>query len=437
MGGSPQDFFIPPLMPPTGGLPKSILMKSSKSRPLFSRASLMVAAALLAVAAPKPARAANLTWNQVNNNTYTWTNTSNWSGGSGLPDDIGDIANLNVNILADNTITLDSNVTLATLNIGDSVGGSAFIIQPGVFTLPGLLPLGQSPTSTAGVLVFDSIGTAPVSLNKSGTGVSDQISAQIYFNDALTITAAAGKIQLSGGLRSGLSDITFDGAGEVEVSANQIITAGNVIKNGTGIFRLGTASTYGGSTIINAGSLVTNGANVLPARTVLSVASGAVFDVNGNDQSVGSVTGAGAIRNNSSSTTGRTFTFGRDDASTTFLGTFGATTAARLGVAKIGAGTFTFAPSAVSNYTGTTSVQGGTFVLDFANSGAATSLMAVSPLTLQSGSFTLRGRAGLAVAQTLGTFTAGLGGGVLSVIPGDTTLTRLTLGGLALSATST
>ncbi|MFZ9400857.1 MAG: autotransporter-associated beta strand repeat-containing protein, partial [Opitutales bacterium] len=411
-------------------------MKSSKSRPLFSRASLMVAAALLAVGTPKPAKAANLTWNQANNNTYSWINSANWSGGTGYPDAIGDVANLNVNILGTNTITLDTNVTLAALNIGDATGGDAFIIQSGVVAQPGILPLaGQSVNVGAGSIVMDALGNAPVTITKSGTGVTDEISALVYFNDALTITAT-GKVRFSGGLRSGQSEIVIAGAGEVEVSAGGFITGGNLVKNDAGIFRLGSTSSHSGATTINAGSLVANAANVLPNRTALTVAAGATLNLNNNSQVIGSLAGAGLVTNPGGTAT--TLTIGRADTSSTFSGQFTSTTAAaNLLLTKQGSGVFTFSPSVASTYTGATTVQGGAFVLDFANSGALQSLLAATPVTIQSGRFTMVGRAGLASSQTLGGFTAGQGGGVLSVVAGDTSLTRLALGGLTVSTSST
>ncbi|MBM3869087.1 MAG: hypothetical protein FJ384_09195, partial [Verrucomicrobia bacterium] len=411
-------------------------MKSSKSRPLFSRASLMVAAALLAVAAPKPAKAANLTWSQANTNTYSWINAANWSGGTGYPDDLGDVANLNVNILGANTITLDTNVTLGALNIGDATGADAFIIQAGVVAQPGILPLaGQSVNVGAGSIVMDALGVAPVSITKTGAGVTDEIAALIYFNDALTITASTGKIRLSGGLRSGQSQIDITGAGEVEISAGGFITGGNVVKSGTGILRLGTGSAYSGETIINEGSLILSAANVVPDRSRLTVGATATFNLNNNAETIGSLSGSGLVTNTGGSA--QTLTIGRDDLSSTFTGRFTATTAANLVLTKIGDGVFTFAPSAPSTYTGATNVQGGEFRLDFVNSGTNASLMAASPLTLQSGGlFTLVGRAGFAASQTLGAFTAGTGGGVLSVVAGDTNLTTLTLGALAFGAST-
>ena len=101
----------------------------------------MVAAALLAVGSPPTARAANFTWNKANTDTYSWINPANWTAGAGFPDAIGDIANLNNNIAGTNTITLDANITLAGINIGDATGSDQFLIQQGIIANPSILPL--------------------------------------------------------------------------------------------------------------------------------------------------------------------------------------------------------------------------------------------------------------------------------------------------------
>ena len=393
----------------------------------------MVAAALLAVGVPKPAKAANFTWTQSNTDTYSWINAANWSGDAGIPDGIGDIANLTFNIGGTNTINLDANVTLSALNIGDSTGSDQYRIQSGVIANPSILPLAFQGSSTgAGSLVFDGVGSTPVTITKTGTGTLDEIAALVYFNDNLTITStnALGRITFSAGLRSGQSNITFAGAGTTNIVTGALITGGNVIKTGSGVLLFSTGNnSYGGATLVNEGTLRAGAGNILPNRSPLTVAAGATFDLNNAGQLVGSLSGAGFVLN-SSGTSASTFTFGRDDTSTTFTGTFSAPTANRLNVTKLGGGTFTFAPSVASNYTGATTLQGGTFLLDFANSGALTSLMGNSALTLQGGSiFTMRGRAGLAATQTLGTVAVNWNGGVISVIPGDTNLTRLNLAG--------
>ena len=398
----------------------------------------MVAAALLAVGTPKPAKAANLTWTQsgINPTTgeYSWINPVSWSGDIGTPDAIGDIANLTFNINGTNTINLDANITLTALNIGDSSGSDQYRIQAGVIANPSILPLaGQGSSTGAGSLVFDGVGSAPVTITKTGTGTADEIAALVYFNDDLTITSAnaLGRITFSGGLRSGQSNITFAGIGTTNVVTGALITGGNVIKTGAGVLLFSTGNnSYGGATLVNEGTLRAQAGNILPNRSPLTVAAGAIFDINNAGQTVGSLSGAGSVQN-SSGTAASTFTFGRDDTSTTFTGTFSAPTPNRLNLTKLGAGTFTFAPTANSNYLGTTTLQGGTFLLDFASSGSLASVMGASPLTFQGGSstFTMRGRAGFSAAQPLGAVTINQSGGVISVIAGDTNVTRLNLGG--------
>ena len=393
----------------------------------------MVAAALLAVGSPTPARAANFTWNKVDSETYSWIAPSNWTALAGFPDDLGDVANLNNNILGDNTITLNANVTLSTLNIGDAVGANSFIIQAGVIAHPGILPLAAETVNTGvGSIVMDAAGSAGVAINKTGIG-TDEIAALVTFNDALTITASAGQLILSGGLRSGLSDITFAGAGTTEVKTTTLVTGGNVVKNDAGTLLFSLANTYSGSTLVNAGTLRAGVTNVLPGRTSLVVASGATFDVNGTAQSIGSLSGAGTVLNSSASTSTATITIGRADTNAVFTGTI----PGRIAVTKVGVGNFVLRPSAASTYAGTTTVQGGTFELDFASAGTLTSLLnPASALTLASGDFTLRGLAGLDVAQTLGNVTVNQSGGTISVLAGGTTLTRLALGTLAFGSAS-
>jgi fibronectin-binding autotransporter adhesin len=416
-------------------------MKSSKSRPLFSRASLMVAAALLAVAAPRPAKAANLTWNQVGGGIdYSWINTANWTGGTGIPDGIGDVAQLGVNLSGDQTLNLDANITLSTLNIGDTVGASTFTINTGINRLPGILALAQ-PAGFQGVgsIVLDAPGIASaVAINKSGAG-NDTINTLIYFNDPLTVTAnGAGTITFSAGMRSGQSDVIYTGASgsRINLTGGAVITGGDFIKEGAGTLNLATVSTYSGATIVRDGVLIA-GSNAFPARSPLTLLAPATLNLNGQTGvTFGSITGAGLITNLNAATTVAVLTFGRDESSTLFTGQIQpriAGESGRVSITKLGAGTFTFAPSVASTYTGATNIQGGKFVLDFANSGALTSLMAATPLTFSAGSiFELKGRAALGVAQTVGAVTVNQGGAKIAVVPGDATaVTRLTLAGLA------
>ncbi|PAZ05369.1 MAG: hypothetical protein CAK86_03900, partial [Opitutia bacterium AMD-G1] len=294
----------------------------------------MVAAALLAVAAPDTARAANYTWNNVNSGTFDWNKSANWtSAGSGFPDLMrvtsplgstpGDVANLTNNIEGDNLILLNANISLDQLNIGDPVGGSQFLIQAGTIAHPGLFPLfftsgaGQpNPGLAAGSLVFGSAAsTSPVAIVKTGIGAADEINALVYFNSALTITstAQAGKLTFSGGLRSGLSSITFTGAGTTLIKSVTLTTGGDLIKEGSGTLEVNIGLAHAGATLINAGLLRATAGNILPTRAAVTVAAGAAYDVNNRSQVIGSLSGFGQIRN--SSTSAQSFQIGRNDTS--------------------------------------------------------------------------------------------------------------------------
>ena len=140
----------------------------------------MVAAALLGVAVsstPK-AQAANLTWSQTAVSTYSWTDSANW-GGAGFPNAIGDVANLSGALAGAQTVNLNAIITLGELNFGAT---EPILGAPG-YTLA---------AGTNGLLILDDTDGA-VSINKlNGSPSGDTISADIQFNDALTISNNSG-----------------------------------------------------------------------------------------------------------------------------------------------------------------------------------------------------------------------------------------------------
>mgnify|MGYP003901464795 CR=1 FL=1 len=309
----------------------------------------MVAAALLGgvLATAQQAQAANLTWSQTAVNTYSWTDSANW-GGTGFPNAIGDVANLSGELAGAQTVNLNAVITIGELNFGATLPSSA-----AGYTLA---------AGTNGLLILDDTdGT--VSINKlSGSPSLDTISADIQFNDNLTISnnAGGGTLTFTGTIRSVASDVTLNGAsiaGGAAILTGAIATAGGLIKDGTGIAQMNANTTYAGTTWVKAGRLIANTTASIPVRSAITIDAGAVLETKATTQTWGSIAGAGNVTNTGSA---RVVTIGRDDTSTSFSGTITSTTPANIAITKIGAGTLTLSPSLASTYTGNTIINGGT-----------------------------------------------------------------------------
>lgn len=383
----------------------------------ITRAVLGGACALLL---PQVVKAATLVWTPTaGGTTYAWNTGANWDLGT-FPNAIDDVANLNNDIAADQTVSLNQFITVGTLNIGDASGSSAFTLAAG----------------TGGYLSFNS--TTGAQINKT-TGGADVISTSFQFLAPLAITNnSASTLSFTGANLRGLeSNISFDGSGTMSVSG-AISTAGGLTKSGTGNLTLTGASIYSGPTTANGGTLTLSNASALPSRSAVTVAAGATLDYANTPTTIGSLAGAGTVTDSTASAA-RILTIGRDDTSTTFSGKFLApTTKTFLAITKIGGGTLTLQPTGsnvAGDYTGNTIINGGAINLDFTNSTLNSGLLAATPLQLGGGNFTLTGRSGATVTQGLGAFTLLAGGGSLTVAPNGGTSTTLALTTFTATAT--
>jgi fibronectin-binding autotransporter adhesin len=245
--------------------------------------------------------------------TLYWDTNGNTAGAGSSPSATWSTSNTDQNWSTSSAGTASTtkwtNGDFASFSAGTDATGSYTVTVSGAPSTAGIIVGEGSPTFTGGTLTFT--GTSPGVQVASGSTAT--INSQIAGSNGLT-------------------------------------------KTGTGTLIVGnTANAYTGATVVSAGTLLLGTGNVIPDSSALSVASGATFDLNwSNNETVGSITGAGAINIRSN-----TFTVGGDNTSTTFSGSIGDSGAYGT-LVKQGTGTLTL--SGNNTYTGLTTINSGTIV---------------------------------------------------------------------------
>ncbi|MCB1228589.1 MAG: autotransporter-associated beta strand repeat-containing protein, partial [Verrucomicrobiales bacterium] len=246
----------------------------------------------------------------------TWTTTTNWLPFFTPGSNVGDIAVVQSNITADQTITLDGARTLGVMVLGDQSGTSNFTIAPG----------------SGGSLTFDNIGD--IALLNRITGGNDTINANITLNDDLRVRNFINdnaRALVIGGTVSGPGSLTFLGNGRLQIlgqintdllvdnrnsnnNADQVtlgrttgnavtgdITIGNVTTGGVGYAILELAAGRANTDLISDSSrvIIDGLANTTTVASVNPDSGGrwAKFDLNGVNETIGSLmdTRGGAV----------------------------------------------------------------------------------------------------------------------------------------------
>ena len=100
----------------------SCISTQRKRKFLRSFDGLLAAVTLAGLAFAAPAvHAASYTWTPLTAGPFNWNNASsqnNWT--SGFPNALADVANMSVNLSANQTVNLNQAITLGTLTIGDN-----------------------------------------------------------------------------------------------------------------------------------------------------------------------------------------------------------------------------------------------------------------------------------------------------------------------------
>jgi len=234
---------------------------------------------------------------------------------------------------------------------------------------------GHNIASSAGItLRINAISGMGVVNNSSTT---QQISVgTIRAQNAQTWNAASGALNFTGNsINLNGNTLTIDGGYNTSIA--NLISNGNLTKNGNGRLTLSAANTYTGGTTINGGLLTLGVANAILTNRAVTVAGGG-YDLNGfTTVTNGAISiSSGAISNGK--------LVGASYASTDG-GTISAILAGSGGLTKAGAGTLTLTGS--NTYTGVTTINGGVLVLSnaFALPGGIGTTGGTSALTFNGG----------------------------------------------------
>jgi autotransporter-associated beta strand protein len=176
--------------------------------------------------------------------------------------------------------------------------------------------------------------------------------------------------------------------------------------------------------------------NVLPSASPVQVVAGAILDINGGYQTIGSLSGSGTVANGNA-LTAATLLVGGDNSSQTFAGLLTSAVPANLALIKIGSGTQIFC--GVNSYMGGTTVNAGNLLLDFSQPGApaANILPAGGALALGGGTLAVIGNPGGAFAQSVSVLAMNSGASGIALNANAAASLSLTAGSMAISGAAT
>lgn len=374
-------------------------------------------------------------------------------------------ANLSISAIMDLTASQTWSVASGrTLGVSGASTGAGTITLSGA----GTYSLGVNSTLSSGTLVSGALGVGTVNLEDGihlASTTNRTVANAMNLNGNISVDMTSTNIlTLNGGMNIGAGSrtITINNTGGSATapslafgggvgSTYSQITGSGVLafKNGNASetpmvsVRLGSGSPNDYTVIsadvtIGSGvSLITTTSNTLTASSDVTVNTGGILNLSNNggssaSQTIGSLSGGGTVVNSSTSngTAILTIDGGSNVSRTTFSGTVQNGSTAFVSIVKSGSTTQVF--SGANNYTGATTVNGGTLLID----GTHIQTVSGSGYTVNSGA-TLGGTGRFSRFSTSNTQNAVLvnSGGTLA--PGDGGTGTLTLDGVNFSGVNT
>ncbi|PJE53347.1 DUF4347 domain-containing protein, partial [Marinomonas sp. BSi20584] len=328
--------------------------------------------------------------NRTNTNTNSLSIASDASLGTGTLTLNGTAAVLNITgaTTIDNAILFNQNATISATNavtLSGVISGTGAVTKSGT----GVLTLSGNNADYSGNIALNEGVIIAAHNNALGntTGSTTVASGTtLRLMDGLTIAenltisgvginSAYGALKINEG--TGLATVT----GDITLAADSLIGAFNtgdsltlsgvisgdfdLTKVGSGTLTLSGSNTHTGAVTVSAGTLAVSGGSSIGDDSAVTVSSGATLSLAGGNETIGSLSGSGAVALTYGLTVGNA-------SNTVFSGVISSTNTS--GITKVGSGTL--ALSGANTYTGATTVSAGKLLLQggsaIADSGAVT-----------------------------------------------------------------
>lgn len=187
-----------------------------------------------------------------------------------------------------------ANVSSGTLNVSGSNNvlgsGAVNVTGSGNFQIQGGLSLASN-------VEFGITGSGP-----NGNGAIQNVAGNNTLAGNVTLTGTsrinsdAGTLALNGTVAMGSNALTIGGSGNTTLgAAGELSGSGTLTKDGSGTLTLAGSNAFTGAVAVNAGTLDLTANNALNTTSALTIASGAVVELNTFSQVIGSLGGAGQL----------------------------------------------------------------------------------------------------------------------------------------------
>jgi|GEM_PF-804107 len=281
--------------------------------------------------------------------------------------------------LGSGTLTLAATTGGPTTYTGAITGTGGLTVNMGagivqiLNAVAGTNTYGGTTTVTSGTLRAGATNTLPVA-----TAVALSAGGTLDLN---TFNLSVGSLSGSGGTVSLNAQTLTLGAttgGPATYTGAITGTGGLTVNLASGVVQILNAAagtnTYSGMTSVNGGTLRAGAVNAFSSSSVVTLmnAAGAILDLNGNNNTVPSISGGGALGGNITLGSG-TLTLSATMGTTTYTGAISGSG----GVAKTGAST-QILDGTSNNYSGTTAVNGGVLQAGAVNAFSASSTVVMA-----------------------------------------------------------